>query len=104
MHAETVELLATKGRFPTEQALAIAEAIDVGISNAQLVTVPVLDARFAALEGKIDTRFETFKADIERRFERLRMNLVTAVVTIIAAHAAFGPVGVAALKAIRSAW
>ena len=105
MHAETVELLMAKGHFPTEQALAVAEAIDMAIGDAQLVTVPILDARMAKLDAQfaaVDARFEALQARIDARFERLRGNLIVAVVVIIAAHAAFGPAGVAALKAVRT--
>jgi len=43
MQAEVIELLSAKGKFPTEQALALVEAIDMAIEKTQLVTVPVMD-------------------------------------------------------------
>jgi hypothetical protein len=60
MQAEMIDLLSAKGKFPTEQALVIAEAIDMAIEQAQFVTVPILDARFAAVDVRfaaVDVRF-----------------------------------------------
>jgi hypothetical protein len=68
MQAATVELLERKGQFPSEQALAVAEAIDMAIADQQLVTVPILDARFAASEAKFDARFAASEAKFDARF------------------------------------
>ena len=45
MRAETIERLSAKGHFSSEQALALAEAMDTVIEKAQLVTVPIASAR-----------------------------------------------------------
>ena len=68
MQAATVELLTRKAKFPSEQALAVAEAIDMAIADQQLVTVPILDARLAAAKAEMDVRFAAAKADIDSRF------------------------------------
>lgn len=68
MHAATVELLVQKAHLDPDTALAIATAIDMALQNAQLVTVAVLDARFAASEAKMDARFAAFEARIDIRF------------------------------------
>jgi hypothetical protein len=68
MQAATIELLERKGQFPSEQALAVAEAIDMAIADSQLVTVPILDARFAASEAKVDARFTVSEAKFDARF------------------------------------
>ena len=68
MHAATVELLVQKAHLDPDTALAIATAIDMALHNAQLVTVAVLDARFAASEAKMDARFAAFEARIDIRF------------------------------------
>jgi hypothetical protein len=68
MQAATVELLERKGRFPSEQALAVAEAIDMAIADSQLVTVPILDARFAVTEAKVDARFTAHEGRVDARF------------------------------------
>ena len=125
MKADTVELLVAKAHFPTEQALAVAEAIDVAIHDSQLVTVPILEARFAAFGvemnrrfAEVDTRFAALMAEMNKRFaevdmrsvaleartdqkfERLRLQLILA---ILAGYAAVGPVGAAIWDAIRRA-
>jgi hypothetical protein len=125
MKADTVELLVAKAHFPTEQALAVAEAIDVAIHNSQLVTVPILEARFAAFGvemnkrfaevdvrfvalvaemnrrfAEADMRFVTLEARIDQKFERFRLQIILA---ILAGYAAMGPVGAAVLDAIRRA-
>jgi hypothetical protein len=71
MNAEAVELLIGKGHLPTEQALAVVESIEMAIDNKQLVTVPVMDTRCAALRADIDTRFATLRADIDTRFAKV---------------------------------
>ena len=68
MHAATVELLVQKAHLDPDTAIAIATAIDMALQNAQLVTVAVLDARFAASEAKMDARFSAFEAKVDARF------------------------------------
>ena len=68
MHAATVELLVQKAHLDPDTALAIATAIDMALQNAQLVTVAVLDARFAAFEAKVEARFAASEAKIDARF------------------------------------
>jgi hypothetical protein len=126
MQAATVEILTRKAKFPSEQALAVAEAIDMAIADQQLVTVPILDARFeaqkarvdacfAAHEAKVDARFaEVDKrfvamdakmdarfAAVEARLDRFRLQIIIA---ILMGHVALGPVGMAIVEAIRRAF
>jgi len=68
MHAATVELLVQKAHLEPDTALAIATAIDMALHNAQLVTVAILDARFAASEARVDARFAAFEAKVDARF------------------------------------
>ena len=68
MHAATVELLVQKAHLDPDTALAIATAIDMALQNAQLVTVAILDARFAAFEAKVEARFAASEAKIDARF------------------------------------
>src|SRR5271154_6877397 len=75
MHAATVELLVQKAHLDPDTALAIATAIDMALQNAQLVTVAVLNARFAAFEAKIDARF----AAIDARFVALEAKMNAAL-------------------------
>jgi hypothetical protein len=119
MKADTIDMLTAKGHFPTEQALALAEAIDMAIRDAQLVTVPILDARFLAhearmdarfviLEAKMDARFATYDAKLaalesrlDQKFERLRLQLIIA---ILLGYGAMGPLGAALLEALKHAF
>jgi hypothetical protein len=75
MQAATVELLKRKGRFPSEQALAVAEAIDMAIADQQLVTVPILDTRFAASRADVDARFVAHEANVGARFAAHEANV-----------------------------
>jgi len=61
----------------------------MAIRDSELVTVPILAARFAAFEARID-----------QKFDRLRLQLILA---ILAGYAALGPVGAAVWDAIRRA-
>ena len=122
MQAATVELLERKGRFPSEQALAVAEAIDMAIADQQLVTVPILDARLAAIRADVDARFVAHEAKMDARFaaseakmdarfaqsdiriaalearlDRFRLQIIIA---ILIGHVALGPVGIAIVEAI----
>jgi len=119
MRAETIGRLSAKGHFSSEQALALAEAMDTVIEKAQLVTVPILDSRL----GVIDSRF----ADIDRRFAQInvRFDQVEArldglearvktgfeavdirfkvwgfriILAIVLSQTALGPVGLSALE------
>jgi len=69
MKVATVEILIAKAHFEPRVAVAVAEAMDEAIDgknrDAQWVTVPVLDPRFAACESKIDARFAGFKGEIK---------------------------------------
>jgi hypothetical protein len=68
MHAATVDLLVQKAHLEPDTALAIATAIDMALDNAQLVTVAILDARFAAFESRVDARFTAMKSEMDARF------------------------------------
>ena len=61
MEAAAMDKLVQKGEFRPQVAQAIAEAIDITIKAANLVTVPMLDARFAALETKLEIRFSSIE-------------------------------------------
>ena len=73
LHAATVEILVEKAKFEPEVALGVAEAIELAMTRAQFVTVPILDARLhevsaeiRVLEGKLDASTEEHKADMQR--------------------------------------
>jgi hypothetical protein len=73
LHAATVEILVEKAKFEPEVALGVAEAIELAMTQAQFVTVPILDARLhevsaeiCVLEGKLDASTKEHKADMQR--------------------------------------
>jgi hypothetical protein len=70
IHAEAVEILVRKSRFEPEVALGIAEAIEVSINLAQLVTVPVLDARMLELKTEL-------KMELKTEIQALRLEFKT---------------------------
>jgi hypothetical protein len=74
VRAVAIEVLSQKGRFPSDQALAVVEVIDMAIADAQFVTVPILDARLAAMESRWDARFNALEIKfhgLEARFSAL---------------------------------
>lgn len=66
IHAQAVEILVRKARFEPDVALGVAEAMEVSITLAQLVTVPVLDARLQELKHALEVSLEKTKADLVR--------------------------------------
>lgn len=84
MHAATVEVLINKAHLEPETAVAFAEAFDMAICNAQLVTVPVMDMRFAAFEAKMDVRF----AQVDAKLEQFKAELVRWVFLVMLGNVA----------------
>lgn len=75
LHAAAVEILIEKARFEPQVALGVAEATEATIMHAQLVTVPILDARMQelradtrislmAIEHKLDAKIQEVKTEI----------------------------------------
>jgi len=86
IHAATVGILIEKGKFEPEVALGVAEAIDLAMTQAQFVTVPILDARLheiktelRVLADKVDTKLDTstYKADMQRFSAEFNAKLTT---------------------------
>src|SRR5689334_14650333 len=103
MQAAVIDLLSVKGKFSTEQALVLAEAIDMTIEKAQLVTVPILDARLGILNGRMDrieACFVAFEARMESKMQRWAVLIVSAT---LLGQTALGPIGMGALDAARKA-
>jgi hypothetical protein len=55
LNAVAVEILIDKAGFEPRVAMGIAEAIETSMTQAQIVTVPILDVRVAQLEVKIES-------------------------------------------------
>ena len=108
IHAAAVAILIEKSHFEPEVALGIAEAIEVSIVNAQLVTVPILDARLLSLESKLtasiqDLRHE-LKSDIlrlEARLEQTKAELVRWVFLAMLGNIALSAAATALLNAFK---
>jgi hypothetical protein len=84
LHAATVEILIEKAKFEPEVALGVAEAIELAMTQAQFVTVPILDARIhevraeiRVLEGKLDASTKEHKADMQRLAAELNAKIET---------------------------
>lgn len=65
MEAAAMDNLVDKGKFRPQVAQAISDAIDITIKSANVVTVPILDARFATHEANMEIRFGSIEKCIE---------------------------------------
>jgi hypothetical protein len=65
MEAVAMDKLIEKGDLSPQVALAVAEALDITIKAANLATVPMLDARFAQQDAKMEARFGSIEKLIE---------------------------------------
>jgi hypothetical protein len=63
--AVAMDKLVEKGDLSPQVARAVAEALDITIKAANLATVPVLDARFAQQNAKMEARFSSIEKSIE---------------------------------------
>jgi len=86
LNAVAVELLIQKGGFEPRVALGIAEAMETSMTQAQFVTVPVLDARVAQLEVKI---------------ERVKSELVRWVFVVMLGNVALNAIATALLHVFQ---
>jgi hypothetical protein len=103
--AETVELLVRKANFSPQAALAVAEAIDNAMTNLQLVTVPILDARLAVMEHslrrEIAVSTERLLKEIHVTNERTKSELVKWVLFAMLGSTAIGAGATAVTNAIQ---
>ena len=79
IHAEAVEILVRKSRFEPEVALGVAEAIEVSINLAQLVTIPVLDARILELKTELKTEIQALRLEFKTELAQGLGNLSTEI-------------------------
>jgi len=99
--AETVELLVRKANFPPQVALAVAEAIDNAMTHSQLVTVPILDARLAAVNERISVLEERLIKEIHVTSERTKSELARWVLLAMLGSTAIGIGATAVTNAIQ---
>ncbi len=131
MHAEVIDLLCGKGKFSTEEALVLAEAVGIAIEKAQLVTVPILDTRFAAvdkrfaeidvrfaavdarftqvngrldrLEGRMEGGFAAVSARIDAQDAKMQRWAVLIILSVVVSQTALGPIGTTAMEGLQKA-
>jgi hypothetical protein len=65
MEAIAMDKLVEKGDLSPQVARAVAEALDITIKAANLATVPMLDARFAQQDAKMEARFSSIEKSLE---------------------------------------
>jgi hypothetical protein len=65
MEAVAMDKLVEKGDLSPQVARAVAEALDITLKAANLATVPMLDARFAQQDAKMEARFGSIEKLIE---------------------------------------
>lgn len=64
MHA-AVKILVDEAQFSPQVALAVTRAMDVVIKDAQLVTIPVLDARLAELKAELKGDIKDLRSEMK---------------------------------------
>jgi hypothetical protein len=107
-----VDLLIEKGKFDPHAALAVAEAIDTVVTQLQIVTVPILDARLAglnadmrislmSLEGKLRELNTDLEKKIEVTNERTRAELVRWVFLVMLGNVALSAGATAILNVLQ---
>jgi hypothetical protein len=97
LNAVAVELLIDKGGFEPRVALGIAEAIGTSMMQAQIVTVPILDARLQELKALLETKI----AEMGTRIERTKSELVRWVFLVMLGNVALNVAAAEVLNALK---
>src|ERR1700738_4534100 len=108
LHAAAVEILIEKGQFERKVALGIAEAIEASIMNAQLVTVPILDARLQELKTEtrisllsLERKMDSIKAELETKMEAIKAEIVRWIFLAMLGNIALAAGATAVLDALK---
>lgn len=75
LQAATVGILIEKSKFEPEVALGVAEAIDLAMTQAQYVTVPILDARLSEIRSELRVLEAKFEAKLEATTQELKSDM-----------------------------
>lgn len=75
IQSASVELLVQKGKFVPEVAVAIAEAFEMMLESAQLVTVPILDSRLGLARAESREEMAGLRAELREEIAALRAEL-----------------------------
>ena len=70
------------GGFQPQVAVAIGEAMDQTLAHAQVVTVPLLDARLAIFEWKMNERFAAVSAAFDVKLAKMETRLIFWIIAI----------------------
>jgi hypothetical protein len=97
LNAVAVELLIEKGGFEPRVALGIAEAIETSMTQAQIVTVPILDARLQELRADMRSSLQ----QLEIKIERSKAELVRWVFLVMLGNVALSTGATAILNAFQ---
>jgi hypothetical protein len=103
MEAVAMDKLVEKGDLSPRLAQAIAEALDITIKAANLATVPMLDARFAQQDAKMEARFGATEKAMEARFSSIEKSLESTKVWATLLYAGLAAVVFGAL-AVDHRW
>jgi hypothetical protein len=97
IEAAAIDHLTERAQMPPDLAIAIAKSIDLSIAGANLVTVPILNERFAAVDARlvavdarfasVDARFAQSDAKMEVRFASLEKSIASAKVWAVYLYA-----------------
>jgi len=102
-----VELLIEKGRFEPQVALAVAEAMSITMTEAHIVTVPILDARISELKAELKADLRVSIAHLEKMFgvalERTKTELIRWVFVSMMGSAAISVAALAVRDLIQHA-
>lgn len=97
LHNGSVEILIDKAKFQPDVAVAVAEAIDMAITGASLVSTPVLDVRVSALEARLMAWRSEMKADMQE----VKAELIRWVFLVMLGNVALGAGATAILNAVQ---
>jgi hypothetical protein len=98
LNAVAVEILIDKGGLEPRVALGIAEAIETSMMQAQIVTVPILDARLQELKALLEVKI----AEMGTRIERTKSELVRWVFLVMLGNVALNAAAAAVLNALKN--
>ncbi len=99
MQAASVTILIEKAKLQPDTAVAIAEAIDMAITAADLVTVPILDARLDALRNELRADMSELRAEMHG----IKSELVRWVFVVMLGNVALGAGATALVNALQHA-
>jgi len=109
LHAATVGILVEKAKFEPEVALGVAEAIEPAMTQAQFVTVPILDARLhgvsaeiRVLEGKLDASTQRLGAELNAKLAEMEAKLVRWVFLVMLGNVALSLAANTVLNAFKA--